>query len=203
MYSKEIEAYKETLKLSGRQRNVLVGLLLGDGHLETQNNGRTYRLKVEQSFLKKDYVDWIYDIFQDFVLHSPRENFTTTKKNLCFSTVSHGAFRFYAHQFYEGKKKKVPKKIHTLLTPEGLAVWFMDDGSVKSKECRGRIFNTQGFEKEDVLLLMSVLRKKFGIDASLRKQKEGFQIYIPAGSHLCFKRIIEKYILPSMLYKVE
>ena len=47
-HSRDIEEYKQHLKLTRTQREVLVGLLLGDGHLETQNGGRTYRLKIEQ-----------------------------------------------------------------------------------------------------------------------------------------------------------
>ena len=37
MRSKEIEVYKQKLRLSDYQKEILVGLLLGDGHLETQN----------------------------------------------------------------------------------------------------------------------------------------------------------------------
>jgi len=47
MRLKEIEDYKKDLKLSSLQREIIVGLALGDGHLETHNNGRTYKLKVE------------------------------------------------------------------------------------------------------------------------------------------------------------
>src|SRR5437870_12601736 len=39
--SRAIEAYKATLQLSDVQREVLVGLVLGDGCLETQNGGRS------------------------------------------------------------------------------------------------------------------------------------------------------------------
>ena len=30
---------------------------------------------------------------------------------------------------YKGRKKRVPKNINELLTPRGLAYWFMDDGT--------------------------------------------------------------------------
>nr|NIQ06013.1 hypothetical protein [Candidatus Korarchaeota archaeon] len=49
MNTRTIREKKGRLALSKRQREILVGLLLGDGHLETQNNGRTFRLKVEHS----------------------------------------------------------------------------------------------------------------------------------------------------------
>jgi hypothetical protein len=56
MNIKEIEEIKKNLKLTKKQRGIIVGLLLGDGHLETQNNGKTYRLKVEHSLEQKDYT---------------------------------------------------------------------------------------------------------------------------------------------------
>lgn len=203
MYSKEIEAYKKTLRLSRRQREVLIGLLLGDGHLETQNNGRTYRLKVEQSVKKRAYVRWLYKLFQEFTLQEPREVKNATKHNLCFSTVSHGAFRFYAHLFYgKDSKKSISKQICKFLTDEGLAVWFMDDGSIKSKGCLGRILNTQGFQKEESILLIGALKEKFGIESRLRFQKDGYQIYILAESYKMLIERIGKYVIPSMRYKL-
>ena len=45
---------EEKMKLSREQREILVGILLGDAHLETQNRGRTYRLKVEHSLKEKE-----------------------------------------------------------------------------------------------------------------------------------------------------
>src|SRR3989344_7294825 len=112
MRSKEIELYKNKLKLSDYQKEVLVGLLLGDGHLETQNSGRTYRLKVEHTYWQKDYTDWLYKVFQEWVLTAPQEKQQTVNsvvyRKYWFSTVSHGAFRFYAQQFYENRRKVLP-----------------------------------------------------------------------------------------------
>ena len=47
MNTKEIREYKNTLKLTDIQKSILIGTLLGDGHLETQDEGKTYRLKIE------------------------------------------------------------------------------------------------------------------------------------------------------------
>ena len=43
MRSIEIERHVKNLKLTERQRAIVTGLLLGDGHLETQNNGTEAR----------------------------------------------------------------------------------------------------------------------------------------------------------------
>ena len=51
--TKELKKYKKTVKLTKIQREVFVGLLLGDGSMQTQNNGPTYRLIHVQGGRKK------------------------------------------------------------------------------------------------------------------------------------------------------
>ena len=132
MRSREIEAHKRTLRLSSAQREVLVGILLGDACLETQNEGTTYRLKIEQCAAHEHYLRSLYELFRPWVLTEPRmrrvRSGSSESANWAFQTVSHAAFRFYAHQFYDGRRKRVPKLIHRWLTPRGLAYWYMEIG---------------------------------------------------------------------------
>jgi hypothetical protein len=138
--SRTIEAYKTTLRLSDVQREILVGILLGDACLETQNAGRSYRLKIEQGIAHADYVQHLYSVFRDWVLSPPRpkqgQTRGVTTLNLAFQTVSHLELSVYGELFYRDRRKIVPDTIGELLTARGLAYWFMDDGSMKSKESR-------------------------------------------------------------------
>lgn len=207
MYSKAIEAYKANLKLTDEQREILIGILLGDAHLETSNKGRTYRLKIEQSRKHETYVMHLWRIFEKFVNQKPwyKEKVLKGKTyvNVGFATLSVGALRFYAHQFYDERgRKKVPRLISRYITPKGLAYWYMDDGSIKSKEPKGCILNTQAFQKYEVFRLIDVLKKKLNLNASIRKQKEGYQIYISGYSLNCLAELIIPYTLDSMKYKI-
>lgn len=206
MYSKVIEKYKRGLKLSQKQREILVGVLLGDAHLETQNQGRTYRLKIEQSLKHQDYVQHLYEVFKPWVLTLPqlkeKSSRGYTSWNYWFQTVSHGAFRFYAHQFYVDRQKRVPRLIHRWLTSCALSYWFMDDGSIKSRQSKGLLFNTQGYPHSDVQRLVDVLQVNFGLQAKPRKQKEDFQIYISGKSYEHFRELVEPYLIATMRYKL-
>lgn len=206
MYSTKIEKYKQELSLNQNQRGILVGLLLGDGHLETQNDGKTYRLKIEHSAVQAKYVNWLYEQFKLWVLTSPQEKTKVvngkTTQNYWFNTISHAGFRFYAQQFYGGKKRIVPKMIYKLLTPISLAVWFMDDGSIKSKEHKAIILNTQCFSTIDINRLRSALVKNWEIESQIRKQAEGLQILIVGDSAIRFAKIIIPYLLPEFYYKL-
>jgi len=204
--SRELEAYKLKLTLSDFQRNILYGLLLGDAHLETQNAGQTYRLKIEQSIAHKAYVTHLYEIFKEWVKTEPRERVVTRNNsvstNITFQTLSHGAFRFYAQQFYAEGKKQVPKLIHRWLTPEALSYWYMDDGSIKSNESKGVILNTHGFDEADVTRLCEVLKQNFNLEAKPRKQRDGIQIYISGDSFERFLEVVEPFIIAEMKYKI-
>lgn len=202
MHSREIEEKKSTLKLTDTQRETLVGLLLGDAHLETQNRGRTYRLKLEYSAKQREYISHLYELFREWTLSPPQEKHDRTHHNIWFQTVSHSTFRFFAHQFYDGRRKCVPKLIHRFLTPRGIAYWYMDNGSIKSRESKGAIFNTQGFARNDVKQLMNVLRDRFNLEVSERRQREGWQIYISGRSYQRFLDLLTPYLIPSMLYKI-
>ena len=207
MYSRAIEAYKSTLKLTKMQRETLVGLLLGDACLETQNKGRTYRLKIEQSARHRQYVQHLFELFEPWVLTGPRMRLKTASNgsrtaSWGFSTVSHGALRFYGQQFYNAGRKRVPKLIHRWLTNRGLAFWFMDDGSMKSHQSKGIVLNTQAFERPDVERLCRVLRARFELQADLRQQREGDQIYVSGRSFERFTQLIVSYVISEMRYKL-
>ena len=193
------------MNLDEQTRSIIVGTLLGDGHLETQNHGRTWRLKIEHSVRQKEYTDWLYEYLKKWVLQSPKEKTKVVKgktyTNVWFSTISDGKFRFYGQQFYDKDgKKHVPSQIDKMLTPLALAVWFMDDGSAKSRQHKALILNTQCFTKRDQKLLIKTLSEKFEVEAKLRPQKEGFQLIIPRPEK--FIELIKPYLLKSFYYKL-
>ena len=220
--SKLLSDYKKTLKLSSLQKQTLIGILLGDGCLETQNNGRTYRLLIAQSEQHAFYCDHLYSLFSKWVLTPPKisthSNGLKVKK---FKTISHSSFRFYGQQFYENlalarfaspglkiqkRRKKLPKLIHRWLSARSLAYWFMDDGSWKSATSFGVILNTQNFKLCEVQTLCQILTHRWNLQCWPRKQKNKlkvyYQIYISGRSFKQFLKIIEPYLIDSMRYKL-
>ena len=193
-------------KITSRQKQIIIGKILGDGYLETAN-GTTYRLKIEHSAKQKEYVFWAYRELKNLSSNKPKfklhkSSSRKTYEKYWFNTKYSSSLKFYGQQFYPKGKKIVPKLIHRWLTPLTLAVWFMDDGSIKSKECRGKIINTQSFDDKSLKRLQSAIKSNFDIKTTLRKQKDGTQIYIPASEYDKLKLAIGKYVLPSLSYKL-
>lgn len=206
MRSKVIEEYKSKLSLSKRQKSILIGLILGDGHLEKLYTPTLGRLKIEHSYKQKDYVDWTYGEFRNWVRTKPRIRnvnvFGNIYLNYSFSTYGHRLLGEFRERFYRGRKKIIPDDLEKDITLIGLAVWFMDDGSIKSKSHKGIFLNTQGFEEEDVIKLQKILENKFEIKSTRRKDKNGKQIYLGGKYGEKFITLIKPYIISSMKYKI-
>ena len=205
MNTKEIREYKKTLKLNDFQRSILVGTLLGDGHLETQDKGKTYRLKIEHQLSQNDYTEWLYSHLKEWIRNGIyRKTKANGKEYVGFTTYSHGAFRFYGQQFYTDGKKKIPKLIKKFLDPISLAIWFMDDGSWKSKNHKTFIIHTLGFVKKDLEVVQKVMIEKFNIKTSLHRQKDKYwRLYINSESAKDFENIIKPYTDPIQSMKAK
>ncbi len=207
MRQKLLEEYKKTLKLSAKQKEVLIGLLLGDGHIELSPNGKSARLKVEYSVKNSDYVEFLYEIFKNLVRMKPRtrtvKGFGKNFDRVGFTTLSLPEFLKFRDLFYRGKTKIVPSNMAKLLTNIGLAIWFMDDGSYKSKECKGKLLCTHNFTDNEIALLCQVLDHNFGLRAIPRRQKDGTEIYIRASSYERLKTILSPFMVKSFLYKLD
>ncbi len=205
MRSRILEAHKKTLALTSIQREIMIGLLLGDGHLETAN-GRTYRLKVEHGIAQKEYVDWLYEMLRNWIPQSPKarvkDSFGKPITSYGFTTYSSGLFRFYAQQFYHEKKKVIPKAIRKWLTPRAVAIWFMDEGSWKSDHHQTYIIHTLGYAKRELALIQEAFKKKFDIDVGIHKQYDRYRLYVYSKSAQRFRKLIEPYMVSSMKYKL-
>ena len=196
-------------KLSTIQKETLVGLLLGDGNLQTESNGKTFRLRICQSLAHKDYVFHLYELFKKFTTSPPVEGTSiderTGKTSLSwsFSTTQQSCFRYYGQQFYDKKGvKRVPLIIARLLKPRSIAYWYMDDGAQKWKNVtKGVRFCTDNFQRVEVKRLAKTLEEKYQLKTSLQKQRKDFRIYVSTNSYETLKKLIWEYFIPSMLYK--
>lgn len=205
MNTKEIREKKKDLKLSKRQRELVVGLLLGDGHLETQNGGRTYRLKVEHGSTQREYLEWLAKEFQEWLISGWYEKRKGGKLVYGFTTVSHPAFRFYGAQFYQNGKKRIPPLIKKLMTPLSLAIWFLDDGSAKSSRHRSLVIHSLGYTRKDLVVMQDAL-KRFGIESAMHKQRnDSSRLYFPFASSLIIEQFVRPILneVPVLAYKVE
>lgn len=213
--SKAMKEYKESLlSLTKEQKEASIGLVLGDASLQTQNNGKTFRLKFEWGDKNKPYLDHIHNLFNEWVLSEPHKKSRMSPNgnlvvNWGFQTISHEAFNFLSELFYPGSvrvKSIATNLIRDHLTARGLAFWFCDDGgkldyNLNSKN-RGIVLNTQSFAAAEVELMSTQLALKFDLECEVRSNKGKKVIVIKSNSFPTFLSLIDPYIIPEMRYKL-
>ena len=192
--------------LTKKQKEILIGTMLGDGHLE--KNGRGARLRVDHTLKQDDYVHWKYTEFKDFATAKPRviRSFHKNSKKFYershFSTFTSDIFLKWQDLFYENKRKIIPTNIQSLLTsPLTLAVWYMDDG-YKRNDCNALRLNTDLFSLAEQHLLAQCLKENFGIDSKVHKKGKSYCLYVPQKSSEKFCQLVRPYMVGSLLYKV-
>jgi len=188
---------------------VVIGSLLGDGHLEKRTRGVGSRLIIEQTNRNVEYLMWLYRFFNDrgYCSNLKPKLFKRIKKNntlyygVKFNTYTFSSFNWLHELFYPVCNIKVlPILLLTnYLNPMALAIWFMDDGSQLGS---GFKIATNCFSLCELEELCLLLLKKFNLNCSLHRDKNKWTIYIKKSSAIHFINLVEPFMLNSMKYKL-
>ena len=192
------------------QFDVIIGSLLGDARLECRSIGKrhsiTARLRIHQSEKQKEYVFWKYEMLKNLVSKGPRrikaghdQKRNKDHYSWYFHTKSFEHLGILHSYFYRNNIKILPETIFELLTPQALAVWFMDDGS-NTKE--SYTISTHCFSMSDQLRILNMLKERFDIKATIVKDRSKLKIRIGKNDYQKLNHIIEPHISPSMIYKI-
>ena len=209
-----LKQYKDSLgNLLEIEKEAGVGLMLGDASLQTQNKGKTFRLKFEWSNKHKAYLDHVYSTLDRWVLSEPHAKLRISPlgnevHNWGFQTISHEAFNYLAELFLDENFKKyiTPDLIKNHLTPRGLSFWFCDDGGKldynKNSKNKSVVLNTHSFKDEEVSTMAQQLGDKFNLNVEIRSNKGKKIIVIKSDSYPTFLSLIDPYIIAEMRFKL-
>lgn len=183
------------VELSPRQQEIVIGSLLGDGYLVRTTRGRAFR--VNHGLAQQAYVDWKYSELCLLTNSPPRRS---SNKCYYFRTVSHDYFNELYKIFYpEGRKALPLELVYERLSPLMLSVWFMDDGAKDGDQIR---INSQSFSRKENEALIEILEAKFGIVATLNRDKNRYRLRVSAKSMSNVRQLVAPHIIPSMQYKL-
>ena len=196
------------MSLLKRQREILVGLVLGDGFIQKIGK-RSARIRLEHSIKQKDYIFWKYKELENMMQSRPklitRYNPVYKKTYQYYRCQSHSSPEIgKLHRlFYENSKKRVPQNINRLLrTPLTLAVWYMDDGYYYPRDNCAYIYLPL-YEEDDIKRLLVALNDNFGLRPKVLTKKGKYKcLWFNHEEFGKLVRIIEKEIIPSMRYKI-
>ena len=181
------------LELSQRQKEILIGCVLGDAYISPLG-----KIRIEQSTKQREYVDWKYQELRSLCYPAqPREIIhilPTGKQHTSVFFLLRQYFRSWRSIFYEGRVKIFPRDLP--VSPLSLAVWYMDDGCWTGKKALICAESFDGIYSEN---MQKALMDQYGIETVVGKNG---RLVIRKKFHDQFFSLISPYIIPSMKYKL-
>lgn len=126
-------------KLSKEQKSLLIALLLGDGTISSN-----YVFKLSHSEEQKEFLEWKYNlaISTGFKLNGIKEYICTCGYNkgrkVLYTQFSINPTIKALRRTVYIPKKTITRKLLNWLTPQGIAIWFMDDGCINVNTSKQR-----------------------------------------------------------------
>ncbi len=187
------------------QMDFLIGTLFGDGSIRKGYLGFGHSLK------QQEYLELKQQIFGGKIgqvkkvgEYKGKEYFAQFLDCPRNAQISHLENLLYTND--GGKCKKTIDKVLPYLNEKGLAFFYLDDGSL-AYQSNGKpsiTLHINSFTKDDCEKLGEHLLNKWGIVTSLTFSGNGFQprLRILQKSADTFFKIIAKYVIPEMEYKI-
>lgn len=208
--------------MNREERGILVGMVLGDGHLNVRYRLKEKKYKYESSELfivhsaaQKDYLGYKAELVRKifggtFKIYGTKTILKKTGKTYYgygFSK-SNKYFKVLKGMMYRDRIKTITYDVLNMLTTQGIAIWYMDDGHAR------RNYNKDGFissvstniatccTEKEAIIICDWFNKCYDIKWIPFNEKGNFSIRCNTAESHKFARLIEPYIIPSMRYKL-
>ena len=205
-------------------RGFLVGMIFGDAYVNVRNrlvDGRYYyessEMRVLHSIAQRDYCEHKaartrQALKRKFSVTIVNNGPGGAYKAAAFS-ASHPYFKQLKRWCYPNGKKTFTKHTLEMLTPEGIAFWYLDDGNARRNTNKDGWVSSVATDistmcsKEEAEIIVAYFLDKHGIAFNIRCNKRcviGKQFFIQANTAESrkFIALVQPFIIPSMLYKI-
>jgi len=181
--------------LNEDQYQLMLGSFLGDGELSSHKRGR-YRVSVTHGIDQDEYCTWKASMF-NVDTKIIKKNGYSQKPAITFCTKSFGINREFPKN-----KSYCPQWVLDELDARGLAIWFMDDGSVQSKNHQGARISTCSFDEDSQKRIVEKLQS-FGIDCKYKLYSGYYYIMISKRGYVKLSETISPYVHDQLRYKID
>ena len=201
-------------KFNKESRNLLIGLLIGDGTISNNNV-----FKIAHCEAQKDYLEWkINQLKSCGIRNNGIKSYIKTKGfnvgvPVYYTQLNTIPFiKVLRRIFYKGKKIIGNRKLLNRLSAKEIAIWYMDDGHINIRKDKGRpcgfyIKISTCEPKQEVQTIIDYFKEQWNINFYMYhegKKEDSYSLCCGTKEGLKFIDIIKPYVLqvPSMIYKI-
>lgn len=190
--------------LNDDQFQIVYGSYLGDGHLDI-TKGNRYRLRIIHGEKQKDYCEWKKNMFRK------NDSLNYIKKNGYSQTPAY-AFQtkiFDMEDELTKNTKLVPDWLLNKLDERGIAIWYMDDGSIRktvlkdgSTSYNNAIIHTNNFDSRANIKFVEKF-EQYNIHCTLKKTtRNHYYLNFNKDNTQKLLELVSPYTHESMQYKI-
>lgn len=201
-------------KITKESRNLLIGMLLGDGTICSNN---VYKLC--HSIEQEDYLKWKIKLLNENGIRNNGLKYYTSScgynigKTVCYTQLNIIPFiKVLRRVCYKGKKIIGNRKLLNRLSAQEIAIWYMDDGHINirvnhGKPCGFYIKISTCEPKSEVQAIIDYFREVWNINFYMiheGKKEDSYSLCCGTKEGLKFIDIIKPYVsqVPSMIHKI-
>lgn len=202
-------------KFTKESRNLLIGLLLGDGTISNNNV-----FKLSHCEVQREYLEWkIKQLNEMAIRNNGIKSYTSVcgfniGKTVLYTQLNIIPFIKVLRRavYYEGKKT-FSRKLLNRLDTRGIAIWYMDDGHINIRKDKGRpcgfyIKISTCKPQEQVQTIIDYFKEVWDIHFYMfheGRQQDSYSICCGTKEGLKFISLVKPYVeqVPSMLYKIQ
>lgn len=214
-------------KFNKESRSLLIGLLLGDGTICMNHKTKGCFMKVHQGRHQKEYTEWKAKKMDEcgiehsgVIEYKTKTNFTKGEAWSNYVCRLKGCMfiKVLRRVIYKNNIKQFSRKLLNRVDALGLAIWYMDDGSLNfkkhtnkdgSKVIHGLFLRISTcLPKEQAQLYIDWLREEWDVNFYMvheGKKKDSYSLCCGTNEAIKFINIVKNYVneVPSMKYKIE
>ena len=202
-------------KITKESRNLLIGMLLGDGTISNNNV-----FKIAHSESQKDYLEWkVKQLKEAGIRNNGIKSYIKIKGYKTGVPVYYTQLniipfiKVLRKVFYKEKKILGNRKLLNRLDAKGIAIWYMDDGHInirKTKDGRpmGFYIKISTCEpKQEVQTIIDFFKEQWDINFYMfheGKKEDSYSLCCGTKEGLKFIDIVKPYVsqVPSMVHKI-
>lgn len=202
-------------KITKESRNLLIGLLLGDG---TISNNNVFKLAHCEQQL--DYLEWkIKQLNNSGLRNNGVKEYISTngfnKGNKVYYTQLNiiPFVKVLRRVMYKPTKKLGNRKLLNRLSAREIAIWYMDDGHINYRRTNNKI---HGFyikiatciPKEELQIVIDYFKEVWNIQFYMfheGRKENSYSLCCGTKEGIKFISIVKPYVeqVPSMIHKIE
>lgn len=187
------------------QRGILAGMLLGVSRRDGNN------FWIQHSDAQIEYVRFKQQLLEQITRKAVCISEKTTPKGGRFWRIQPKQIpltRVLIQQLYSGRDRVISRTFLNRLTPQGIAIWFLDCGSKSFKRRNGQIhalevyLNTR-LSRKDNEIVVAYFAQVWGIDWGVSRDRDRYRLRLGTQAGKAFLAFLAPYVPPCMLGKIQ